>query len=56
MRPPDSHNVAVNRTGGNFYGWLDLFSVRMDPPDGRLEKAAMVLDRTKASQKNAEIP
>ncbi|MBO7673740.1 MAG: hypothetical protein J6S63_01870, partial [Atopobiaceae bacterium] len=29
----------------NFSGWLDLFSVMMNPPEDRLEKAAMVLDR-----------
>lgn len=29
----------------NLGGWLDLFSVMMNPPEGRLEKVAMVLDR-----------
>ncbi|WP_302011534.1 hypothetical protein [Collinsella tanakaei] len=26
-------------------GWLDLFSVTVNPPDGAMAKAAMVLDR-----------
>ena len=29
----------------NFDGWLNLFSVMMNPPEDRLEKAAMLLDR-----------
>lgn len=33
----------------NFGGWLDLFSVMMNPPEDRLEKVAMVLDRAMAS-------
>lgn len=33
----------------NFAGWLDLFSVMMNPPDDRMEKAAMVLDRAMVS-------
>ena len=33
----------------NFGGWLDLFSVMMNPPEDRLEKAAMVLDRAMSS-------
>lgn len=39
---PDGHS-AFDRS--NFGGWLDLFSVMIDPPEGRLEKVAMVLDR-----------
>ena len=35
----------------NFSGWLDLFSVMMNPPENRLEKVALVLDRAMASQK-----
>lgn len=35
----------------NFDGWLNLFSVMMNPPDDGLEKAAMVLDRAMASPK-----
>jgi len=33
----------------NFAGWLDLFWVMMNPPEDRLEKVAMVLDRAMAS-------
>lgn len=33
----------------NIDGWLNLFSVMMNPPEDRLEKAAMVLDRAMAS-------
>ena len=33
----------------NFAGWLDLFSVMMNPPEDRLEKVAMVLDRAMSS-------
>ena len=44
----DSHSGFDRR---NFDGWLDLFSVMMNPPDDRLEKAAMVLDRAMASPK-----
>lgn len=29
----------------NFPGWLDLFSVMMNPPENKMEKAAMLLDR-----------
>jgi hypothetical protein len=35
----------------DFPGWLDLFSVMMNPPEDKLEKAAMVLDRAMASPK-----
>lgn len=35
----------------NLGDWLDLFSVMMNPPEDRLEKAAMVLDRAMASPK-----
>ncbi len=35
----------------NFDGWLDLFSVMMNPPEDKLEKAAMVLDRAMSSPK-----
>lgn len=35
----------------NLGGWLDLFSVMMNPPEDRLEKAALVLDRAMASPK-----
>jgi hypothetical protein len=35
----------------SFSGWLDLFSVMMNPPEDRLEKVALVLDRAMASQK-----
>lgn len=35
----------------NFPGWLDLFSVMMNPPEDRLEKVALVLDRAMASPK-----
>ena len=33
----------------NFDGWLDLFSVMMNPPENKLAKVAMVLDRAMAS-------
>lgn len=33
----------------NFDGWLDLFSVMVNPPEDRLEKVAIVLDRAMAS-------
>ena len=42
----DGHS-GFDRT--NFDGWLDLFSVMMNPPEDRLEKAAMVLDRAMTS-------
>ena len=32
-------------------GWLDLFSVIMNPPDDKMEKAAMVLDRAMSNPK-----
>ena len=32
----------------NLDGWLDLFSVMMNPPEDRLEKVALVLDRAMA--------
>ena len=32
----------------NLPGWLDLFSVMMNPPASKMEKAAMVLDRAMA--------
>ena len=32
----------------NLPGWLDLFSVMMNPPASKMEKAAMVLDRATA--------
>lgn len=32
----------------NLGGWLDLFSVMMNPPEDRLEKVALVLDRAMA--------
>ena len=32
-------------------GWLDLFSVLANPPEGAMAKAAMVLDRSMASPK-----
>ncbi|WP_130811116.1 hypothetical protein [Olsenella sp. Marseille-P4559] len=33
----------------NFGGWLDLFSVMMNPPEDRLGKVALVPDRAMAS-------
>lgn len=33
----------------NLDGWLNLFSVMMNPPDDRLEKVALVLDRAMTS-------
>ena len=38
----DGHS-GFDRT--NFGGWLDLFSVMVNPPEDRLKKVAMVLDR-----------
>ena len=35
----------------NLPDWLDLFHVIMNPPDNKLEKAALVLDRAMASPK-----
>lgn len=35
----------------NLGGWLDLFSVMMNPPEDRLEKVALVLDRAMAFPK-----
>lgn len=35
----------------NLAGWLDLFSVMVNPPESKMEKAAMVLDRAMASPK-----
>ena len=35
----------------SFDGWLDLFSVMMNPPEDKLEKAAMVLDQAMSSPK-----
>lgn len=44
----DSHNgFDRSRIGG----YLDLFSVMMNPPRERMEKAAMVLDRAMSSPK-----
>ena len=36
---------------GGLAGWLDLFSVVVNPPSGAMAKAAAVLDRAMASPK-----
>lgn len=36
---------------GRLPGWLDLFSVVVNPPEGAMSKAAAVLDRAMASPK-----
>lgn len=35
----------------NFPGWLDLFSLMMNPPKDRMEKVALVLNRAMAFPK-----
>lgn len=45
-RPFLNAHTGFNRS--NFAGWLNLFSLMMNPPEDRLQKAALALDRAMA--------